>query len=138
MKPTDKMAKSYIWLRNTEKSMLFDVFEIYFDLMTLDLKLYLDIMVTYFYTKNKSIGHSVQKLLSGKTDRQTSVKLPYCVYTITFPKPCLFTNLLYVLPIDSSSLVSYFLGGGGGTSPNNELQDTLPTDCRLLSDNPSP
>ena len=73
-------------------------------------------------------------------------------FTITFRKPYSFTDLPYVPPTVFSScvwncgycitLTPYFLvgggGGGGGTSPNDDLQDTLPTDCRLLLGNPLP
>ena len=47
-----------LWLRNTERSMLFDSCDLDFDLMTLVLGLDPDIMVTYWYTKMRSIGHS--------------------------------------------------------------------------------
>ena len=51
--------------------MLFDVCNLDFDPITLVLKLDIDIMVTYWYTKMMSIGHLVQKVWSGNADRQT-------------------------------------------------------------------
>ena len=56
-----------LWLRNTEKFMLFDEYDLDFDPMTLVLTLInLDVMETHWY-------HLFQKSLSGHTGTQTDL-----------------------------------------------------------------
>ena len=46
---TDKLLLK-LWFRDTKKFMLFDVSDLNFDVMTLTIEHYLDMIVTYFCT----------------------------------------------------------------------------------------
>ena len=70
-----------LWLRNTEKCMLFNACDLNFYPVTLVLKLDLDIMVTYFYTKigvKRSFGSKI--IVWKRTDTQA-----YMCKTLTYP-----------------------------------------------------
>ena len=90
--------------------MLFDVFDLDFDLMTLIHTLELDIMVTYWYTKNKANWSFVSRLWSRNTDRhtdgQTETQVDRCktfTYLLFFGNFC--DNKLYFKAI---YIVKYF------------------------------
>ena len=67
-------------LRNTGKFILFDSCDIDFDLITLVLKLDLDIMVTYFYAQNEVKSSFGSKIIAWK---DTHIHTQMCAITFT-------------------------------------------------------